>query len=309
MAGVIPPMNTAATPFETKRHDMRLVETSPQKKSFPMKNKMVLVTGSTDGIGKETALQLARKGARLILHGKNPERGEEVLKEVREASGNPHHDFLCFDLSSQKKIRDLARTVEEKFPRLDVLMNNAGVYQKRRELTEDGFEMTFAVNHSAPFLLTNLLLDLLVKSAPSRVVTVGSIAHRWGNMDFTNLQGERFYDGYSAYAASKLANVLFTYALARRLRGTGVTANALHPGVIDTKLLRAGFGLGGASVERGARTPVYLASAPELEKVSGEYFEDEKPVPSSPATYDTDLQEALWEASRELCGKNAGGRA
>jgi NAD(P)-dependent dehydrogenase (short-subunit alcohol dehydrogenase family) len=242
-----------------------------------MQDKIVLVTGATDGIGKQIALELAQLGATVLLHGRSAQRGQQALEDIRAALGpaaRPRLDFFLADLSSQRQVRQLAAEVQAKYDRLHVLINNAGVFTKRRELTEDGLELTFAVNHLAPFLLTNLLLDLLKRSAPARVITLSSVLHQRSLVDFNNLQGERFFDGNQAYGLSKLGNVLFTVELAQRLRGTGVTANCLHPGSIDTKMLRAAFGgMHGDSVVAGAATPVYLATAPEVEAVSGFYFD------------------------------------
>jgi NAD(P)-dependent dehydrogenase (short-subunit alcohol dehydrogenase family) len=275
-----------------------------------MDGKVVLVTGSTDGIGKRTAYSLASKGAIVLLHGRNSLRGENVKEEIHSATGNTSLQFFQAELSSAKDIQKLANQIKESHGRLDVLINNAGTFQQEQRLNDDGLEKTFAVNYLAQFQLTHELLDLLKRSASgnasgnasSRIVNVASAAH-WNAsaMDWSNLQGEKRYDGYDAYARSKLAVVLFTYALARRLEGTGVTANCLHPGVIRTKLLRAGFGdYPGDTPENGARTSVYLASSPEVEGISGRYFEKCKPVRSSPISYDLELQERLWRISTEL---------
>ncbi|NTV27328.1 MAG: SDR family oxidoreductase [Methanothrix sp.] len=273
-----------------------------------MDGKVVLVTGSTDGIGKQTAYSLASKGAIVLLHGRNPSRGESVLEEIRSMTGNTSLQFFQADLSSAKAIQKLADQVKESHDRLDVLVNNAGTFQLERSLNDDGLETTFAVNYLAQFRLVHELRDLLKKSASKsasgRIVNVASAAH-WNarTLDWSNLQGEKRYDGYEAYALSKLATILFTYALARRLEGTGVTANCLHPGVIKTKLLRAGFGdHPGETPEKGARTSVYLASSPEVEGISGKYFERCRSVQSSPISYDHMLQEKLWQVSTELTG-------
>ncbi len=266
-----------------------------------MKNRTVLVTGSTDGIGKETALQLARMGAEVLLHGRDLEKGMHVQEEIRRATGNDRLQFFQADLSSQKQVRIMAAEIRESQDRLHVLINNAGTFEPERRTTEDGLEKTFAVNYLAQFLLTRELLDLMERSAPARVINVASIAHWNGATDWSNLQGERRYDGFDAYARSKLAVVLFTYSLARRLNETGVTANALHPGTIRTKLLRAGFGdLPGGTPEKGARTPVYLASSAKVERMSGKYFEECNAVRSSPRSYDQELQEELWRISESL---------
>ncbi|MDM7935116.1 MAG: SDR family oxidoreductase [Methanothrix sp.] len=268
-----------------------------------MKGRTVLVTGSTDGIGRQTALQLAKRGAFVLVHGRSPERGRRALEEIRRMSGSDRLELFVSDLSSMAQVRRLAADVAERHDQLHVLINNAGTFQRERTLTEDGLETTFAVNYMAPFLLTHGLLDLLRRNAPARVINVASAAHWNAHLDWRNLQGERDYDGFSAYASSKLALILFTYALARRLQGTGVTANCLHPGVIRTKLLSAGFGdHPGGTPERGARTSVYLACSPEVEQMSGRYFERCTPISSSPSSYSQDLQERLWRVSEGLAG-------
>jgi NAD(P)-dependent dehydrogenase (short-subunit alcohol dehydrogenase family) len=268
-----------------------------------MKDKIVLITGSTDGIGKQTALELARMGAFVLLHGKEAARGKAVMSEIKRSTGNKRVEFLIADLSSLTQVRKLAEDVEKNYPHLDVLVNNAGVYMHHRQLTEDRFEMTFAVNHLAHFLLTDLLLDLLKKSSHTRVVTVSSMAHQSAGFDFENLQAERHFEAYGAYANSKLANIAFTYELALRLKGTGITANTLHPGVIGTKLLRAGFGsMGGSSLEKGARTTVYLATSQDVDSISGKYFVDCQEHPTSEASYDPVIQQELWRISEKLVG-------
>lgn len=266
-----------------------------------MKGKTVLITGSTDGIGMHTALGLARMGANILIHGRNREKGKMVLKEISKVSGNSNLELFIADLSSQKQVRNLAADIQMNHDRLDVLINNAGVFEKERRLTEDGIETTFAVNYLAPFLLTNLLLDLLKKSAPSRIISVASIAHESAAIDWNNLQGERYYDSFNAYAVSKLCIVLFTYALSRRLEGSKVTVNCLHPGVIKTKLLREGFGdYPGDTPEKGAKTSIYLASSPEMECMRGKYFENQRIARSSTISYDMALQERLWKISEKL---------
>jgi NAD(P)-dependent dehydrogenase (short-subunit alcohol dehydrogenase family) len=268
-----------------------------------MQGKIVLVTGSTDGIGQQIALELAQAGATVLLHGRSAERGEKALANLTAATGNPHLDFFLADLSSQRQVRHLAAQVLAKYDRLHVLVNNAGVFMRQRELTEDGLEMTFAVNHLAPFLLTNLLLARLKASAPARIITMSSMLHQRALVDFNNLQGEQFFDGNKAYGLSKLGNVLFTFELAERLKGTGVTANCLHPGAVDTKMLRAAFGgMQGASVVSGAATPVYLATAPEVAELSGYYFDNKRSAKPSSLAQDVELRRKFWEASAALTG-------
>lgn len=267
-----------------------------------MRNKVVLITGSTDGIGRQAAVELAALGATVLVHGRNPAKGKVVAEEIQTSTGNPKVDFFIADLASLKQVRELAAEVQRRYDRLDVLINNAGVFMNERKLTEDGFEMTYAVNHLAPFLLTNLLLDLLKRSAPSRIVTVSSVAHTRGRIDFENLQAEKTFGGYNVYALSKLANVLFTYHLARQLEGTGVTSNCLHPGVIGTKLLRAGFNMPGASTSDGAETLIDLAASPGVEHVTGKYFQNKLSTSSSPVTYEEALQRELWKVSQKQTG-------
>ena len=269
-----------------------------------MVGKVVLVTGATAGIGRQTAIQLARLGATVIVHGRTPERVAAAVADVRAAApaGVPVLSAVA-DLSSQLQVRELATQVLRLAPRLHVLLNNAGVVVRRRRLTPDGLEYTFAVDHLAPFLLTSLLLDRLRSSAPARVVTVSSIAHLYGRLDLNDLQGERRFRGRAAYAAAKLANVLFAFELAERLQGSGVTSNCLHPGAVNTKLLRHGWLVPfGASPSLGARTSVYLASAPEVEHVTGEYFHGRRQIAPSAAAYDSGLRRRLWDESVRLTG-------
>jgi NAD(P)-dependent dehydrogenase (short-subunit alcohol dehydrogenase family) len=266
-----------------------------------MAGKTILVTGSTDGIGKHTALGLARMGARVLLHGRDQEKGRKIKDEIAQETGNDQLELFIADLSSQKRVLNLAREIANKHEHLHVLINNAGTFLPERRLTEDGLEMTFAVNYLAPFLLTHELLKLLSKSAPSRIVNVASIAHWNANVDWSNMQGEKYYDGFQSYALYKLGIVLFTYELAKRLKGSEVTVNCLHPGIVRTKLLRAGFGnYPGIAPDEGAKTSIYLASSPDLENMSGKYFESCRQAHSSPLSYDNALQEEFWRLSENL---------
>jgi len=268
-----------------------------------MKARIVLVTGATDGIGREMARTLAMMGYYVLLHGRDRERGEAVQKDIIEATGRRNCEFYCADFSSLPAVRRMAEEIRERHDRLNILVNNAGVFMQVRELTEDGMEMTFGVNHLAPFLLTSLMLDSLIRSAPSRIVTVSSISHWPARVDWNNLQGERRFSGHDAYSLSKLANILFTYELADRLKGTGVTATTLDPGNIDTKMLRAGWpSLRGDSPAAGARTPLYLATAPEVEGITGVYFEACAPASSSPMSMDRGLRKQFWRVSEKLAG-------
>ena len=275
----------------------------------------VLVTGGTAGIGRSTALGLAMMGAHLGITGRDRGRTEETAGEIRAASGGQVDVFVA-DLSSQSQVRRLAEQVLQACPRVDVLVNNVGGCWNTRHVTADGLERTFALNYLAPFLLTNLLLDRRKQSAPARVVTVASNAHTTGRIDFDDLQSERSYSGSTAYSQSKLANVLFTYELARRLAATSVTANALHPGVVSTSFGAEDPGV----VQRlfvpfvrpflktpvqGAATSIHLASSPDVEQVSGRYFANSKPKRSSKASYDQTAAARLWQVSAELVGLTA----
>ena len=277
-----------------------------------MRDKTVLVTGATDGIGKETARRLAERGARVFIAGRNAEKGAAAVRDIATNTGTDQAEFLQADLSVQADVRGLAKAVKQRTNRLDVLVNNAGVIMFRREKTRDGIEMTFGLNHLNYFLLTHELLDLLKASAPARIVSVASIAHRRAMLDFDDLQLSRGFGAWKAYSRSKLANIMFTYALARRLEGTGVTANCLHPGFVSSHfgqngrfLARTGMALamrfGNAiSVAQGAQTSVYLASAPEVTSQSGLYFDEGKAVKSNHASYDRHAQEKLWGISARM---------
>ena len=276
-----------------------------------MSGRVVLITGGTSGIGRATAIGLASMGARVGITGRDPDRTGEAAAAIARETGNPAVDVFVADLSSQAEVRRLAGEVISAYPRVDVLINNVGGYWDTRHVTVDGLEHTFALNHLASFLLTTLLLERLTQSAPARVVTVASGAHTMGRIDFDDLQGERSYSGSRAYNQSKLANVLFTYELARRLGASSVTANALHPGVVRTSF---GAGDPGAvqkllvpfmrpfmkSPAQGAATSIHLASAPGLDRVTGQYFANSRPKRSSKASYDTAVAARLWQVSADL---------
>ena len=264
--------------------------------------KTILVTGSTDGIGKQTALNFARAGHTVWIHGRNEKRCQQTVEELKKDSKNDKIQYVLADLSSFEQIRSMADVIKKATDHLDVLVNNAGVYMQEKMLSADGFEMTFAVNHLAYVLLTHELLGHVRKSESGRIVNVSSVAHNRGIMNFNNLNAEQFFDGYQAYALSKLANVMFTYDLSDRLFGVKVTANCLHPGVITTKLLKQGFGISGDDLEKGAATSTYLAVSPDVEKVTGKYFVDKKITSSAPSTYDVDLRKKLWAESERLLG-------
>lgn len=276
-----------------------------------MAGRICLVTGATRGIGRATAEGLARLGATVVLTARRPEEGIKASREIA-ANAPVEPGVIPVDLSSQTSIRQAAAELTRLYPHLHVLINNAGVFTRRREITVDGLEMQFAVNHLAYFLLTNLLLDQLKAGAPSRIINVSSGAHSGATLDFEDLQRERAYSGSRAYSQSKLANILFTYELARRLIGTDVVANCLHPGVIATKLLGdymgvpvAGRALArtfGATPEQGAETSIYLATSPEVERVTGKYFEKRRERRSSRESYDEAAARRLWEISERLTG-------
>ena len=277
-----------------------------------MKDKTVLITGANAGIGLTTSLGLAKLGARVLMVSRDEGRGRKAQALVKEKSGSNDVHLLLADLSDQGSVRKLARDVHENFSRLHVLLNNAAVISRRREMTDDGFERQFAVNHLAYFLLTGLVMDLLKDSAPARIVNVSSQVHAGAHINFDDLQSERSYSRTRVYGRTKLANVLFTYELARRLEGTAVTVNCLHPGVVATNLLADAGGLPrklkaatriiAVDAEAGARTSIYLASSAEVEGVSGRYFVKESPTDSSPESYDEGVASRLWEVSCEMTG-------
>jgi NAD(P)-dependent dehydrogenase (short-subunit alcohol dehydrogenase family) len=264
----------------------------------------ILVTGSTDGIGRATATELTRQGARVIIHGRSRAKARVVQRDLQDISDGEKPDMFVADFSDLDEIRGMAEEISSAYTRLDVLVNDAGTYQETRNLTAGGVEMTFAVNYLAPFLLTSLLLPLLRASTPSRIVTVASTAHEdVSRIDWENLPGMPRYDPWEAYCLSKLADITFTYQLAGQLEGTGVTANCLHPGVVNTKLLRTAFpGMQGITPEEGARTSVYLALSPEVAGISGQYFEEMRPARSTDLTHDRTVQKRLWEMAEDLTG-------
>ncbi len=275
-----------------------------------MEGKVVLITGGTSGIGKAAATALAVMGAEIVVTGRGRERGEAVVEEIRETSQSGKVSLMLADLAVQAEVRALAREFAEHHERLDVLVNNAGLIQSERTEAPDGLELTLAVNHLAPFLLTNLLLELLKGSAPSRIVTVSSEARRGASIDFEDLQSKRSYRSFRVYGMTKLANILFTYELAERLEGTGVVANCVHPGGVNTNFGNNNRGLGALvfrafkpfmrTPEQGADTIVYLASAPEAGEMTGRYLTDRKVISSFEEPHDEATQKRLWEVSEEL---------
>ncbi len=264
------------------------------------KNKLILITGSTDGIGKQTAFELAEQGHSIIIHGRSEERCLSALEEIKNRTKNSNLDFVVADFSKKENVQRMAEELKTKYTRIDVLINNAGVYLKNRQTNDDGIELTFMINHLAHFYLTLLLIDLLKKSDDARIINVSSIAHENANFNFDDLMLQKGYSGYKAYANSKLFNLFFTFSLHRILKNSNIKVFALHPGVITTKLLRAGFGISGSSLSVGAETPVYLATSNEVINHSGKYFVKKKPVNSSKISYNESLQEILWDISIQL---------
>lgn len=279
-----------------------------------MQGKTVLITGGTNGIGLETARALAKRGAYVVIVGRNQQKTDSVVADLRETTGSTKIDGLLADLSLMREVNALAETVLNRYDRLDVLVNNAGAIYYSRLVTDEGLEATFALNHMSYYVLTRRLLPLIRASAPARIVNVSSAAHFGArSVDFDDLQKERRYLGFTRYSETKLMNVLFTFALARRLEGTGITVNAVHPGMVATGFGRnndglvakaAGvvFAVFGKSPEEGARTSVYAAAAPELAQTTGVYLDNERIVAASKAARDIDLQERLWAVSAAIAG-------
>jgi retinol dehydrogenase 14 len=279
----------------------------------PMAGKTVLITGGTGGIGRATAIGLASLGARVGITGRDRARAEAAAAAIAKESGNPAIDVFVADMSSQAEVRRLAAEVLAAYPKLDVLINNVGGFWSHRHVTADGLEHTFALNHLAPFLLTSLLLDRLRMSAPARIVTVASAAQGMGAIDFADLMGERKYSGQSAYNQSKLANVMFTYELARRLDGSGVTATVLHPGMTNTSFssedpsrllapLVAVMRPFMRKPAKGAETPIFLASSPDVAGITGKYFADLAEKEPNTTSHDRATTGRLWEISADLVG-------
>ncbi|MBC8100347.1 MAG: SDR family oxidoreductase [Armatimonadetes bacterium] len=275
-----------------------------------MQGKICMITGANSGIGYETALALAKMGAHVVMVSRNRTKGEAAQSTIKTQSGNPSVDLLIADFSVQQSIHDLAAAFKAKYNRLDVLVNNAGGAVGKRQLTAEGYEMNFAVNHLGYFLLTNLLLDLLKASAPARIVNVTSSAQAFGKINFDDLMLEKNFRTAYAYSQSKAANIIFTYELAKRLAGTGVTANSVHPGAVRTNFGSTSDGFLGIFVvvarpfelspEQGAQTLIYLASSPEVEGVTGKYYHKKRTLKSNSQTYDPAVQQRLWQVSEQL---------
>jgi retinol dehydrogenase 12 len=276
-----------------------------------LNGKICLVTGATSGIGKVTATTLAARGAEVVIVGRNPQKTQATVQQIRMETGSDAVNFLLADFSNLAQVRDLAAAYKKQYSRLDVLVNNAGAYFNARRKTSYGVEATFLVNHLASFLLTNLLLETLQNSAPARIVNVASDAHHHGTLDLNDLEFKRFYFGFWAYARSKLANILFTYELSRRLAGSSVTVNALHPGGVATDIFKNDFSIFGPAIkwivslftltpEQGADNSIYLASSSEVDGVTGKYFVKREAVTSAPISYDEKLARQLWEISEKI---------
>jgi len=274
--------------------------------------KVILVTGATGGVGEATTRALAGMGATLVMVGRNPEKCQQVADEIKAKTGNPGVSYLVGDLSAQADVRRMAGEFKQQFSRLDVLVNNAGAFFLARRESADGIEMTFALNHLAYFLLTELLLEVLVASAPARIVSVSSAAHRGAQLNFEDLENKKGYRGWRAYGQSKLANLLFTNELARRLDGKGVTANALHPGFVASNFGKNNLGifkpvmslvqLRAIRPEAGAQTSIYLASSPQVQGVTGQYFDKKQAVEPLQAAHDREAARRLWEISARMTG-------
>lgn len=279
-----------------------------------MQNKNILITGATSGIGLETAKALAKKGATIYIVARTIDKAKSAIEEIKKYSGNDRIDFFVADLSSQKDIRRLAEEVNTKLDKLDVLINNAGATFQHFRLSVDNIEMSFATNHLSYFLLTNLLLDLIKKTASSRIVIVASDSHYRGTIDFDDLNMTTNFNGLKAYERSKLCNVLFTLELAEQLKGSGVTINALHPGRVKTDIGGKNSGMlykigwaffkifSSISIEKGAETSIYLANSEDVKDISGKYFADSKQKWHSRYSQTPGMKEKLWEASINLTG-------
>jgi len=279
-----------------------------------MAGKVCVVTGATAGIGKETALGLAKLGATVVIVARDPQKAARTVDEISRAAVNRNVDWVRADFASLDSVRAAAADIRKRFGAIQVLVNNAGVANKQRMLSEDGYELTFAVNHLAAFLFTRELLPLLRAGAPSRIVNVSSGAEGYGPIDFDDLQSEKGYRGFAVYGKTKLMNVLFTYELASRLSGTGVTANCLHPGAVATDMLRqlprwlyAMISPFLSTPEQGAETPVFLASSPSVEGVSGGYYEKKKAKRSSRRSYDVSARQRLWAISEAMVDGHSSG--
>lgn len=278
-----------------------------------LQGKVCLVTGATSGVGEATLIELAALGATVVGVGRDAARCEQTRRGVLASTGNPDVEMLLADLSVQGEIRRFASLFNEKYSRLDVLINNAGAFFLWRQVSRDGFEMTWALNHLSYFLLTHLLLEKIRSNTPARIVNVASGAHYRGRIHFDDINLTKSYNGWKAYSQSKLANVLFTYQLDRRLKGAEITVNSLTPGFVATRIGHNSGRLiayfvkqiqrrGGMTPQEGAQTIIYLATSPEVARISGKFFREKKAVPSSPLSYDRDLAFRVWELSEHMTG-------
>ena len=277
-----------------------------------MKNKICLVTGATSGIGQVTARVLAQQGATVIIVGRNKEKCIQTTNNIREITKNSSVEYILSDLSIQNDVRKLAEQFLSKYNKLDVLINNAGVSIQKRQETVDGIEVTFAINHLSHFLLTNLLLNVIKASEPARIINVSSALHTRSSLNFDDLEGKKKYSSMDAYSKSKLANILFTYELARRLEGTRVTVNAVHPGLVSTNLSSNSSGftkfvwnimsIFALNVEKGAESSVFLATSPDIKNITGKYYSKMNMVPSSEESYNEENAKRLWKVSLKMTG-------
>ncbi|KAF4088074.1 hypothetical protein AMELA_G00078590 [Ameiurus melas] len=283
---------------------------TPWSSDVRLDGKTVVITGANTGIGKETAIDLAKRGMRVIIACRDMEKADEAAKEIAEVSGNQNVVCKKLDLANSNSIREFAQNINSEEKQLNILINNAGVMACPHSKTADGFEMQIGVNHMGHFLLTFLLIDLLKRSAPARIVTVSSMAHKWGTINLDDINSEKSYDKSKAYSQSKLANVLFTRCLAKKLQGTGVTTYVLHPGVVQTELWRHMNRPQQAAIwlikpftktsVQGAQTTIYCAVAPELETKSGNYYSDCAPANCSSAAMDDEMAQRLWDLSCQM---------
>ncbi len=263
-------------------------------------NKTILLTGATDGIGLKTAENLAEMNVNLILHGKNPEKGEQIKNRLINQSGNKNIHYYNADLSSFSEIEQFINNIRKDFSKLDILINNAGIYENRKILLDNGLEKTFMVNYLSAFVISLQLIDLLKMSENTKIINVSSMVHA-SNIDFDNLNGEKSYSGEAAYSLSKLCNILFTYKAAKEFAKDKISVNALHPGVINTKLLRSGWGPFGSSTTNGAAQILFVAGLKN--EITGKYFENDREVQSAAISYDKSVQQKLWNYSINLANK------
>ncbi len=274
-----------------------------------LKDKICLITGATSGIGKETALALAKEGATIVFTARNSTKGEKVKHEIIDSSGNENIEAMYCDLAAMESIRDFADSFKNRYNELHVLINNAGIWETKRKESADGIELNFAVNHLAQFLITNLLLDLIKSSAPARIINLSSDAHKPAKLNFKDIEGKNSWSSFGSYAQSKLFNILFTKKLSRILEGSKVTVNCVHPGLVNTtlfnkmnKFIRYIFNPFMISSKKGAQTTIFLATSDEVKNISGEYFKKKKIVSPSKAAKNIENAEWLWEISKRYTG-------